>query len=352
MPHPLSTAVALVRGREWWSFKLAPIVAAFFTEVLLHGVPPGAAFLLLLRVLGTSASLAAFGHVVNDAADVADDLRAGKRNALAAWRPWQRWALAAVLYGLAFVPWVGAPLPAVALLVLVGEAVLLVGYSVRPVRWKERGAAGLVADALYAHVMPVLFVAAVVRGGALPSLEAGWTAAVAVWAFAFGLRGILVHQIGDEPADRLAGARTFVVAEGRARAEAVLHRVFLAEKAACVAAVGVLALFAPLAAALVGASVAGGLLLRRVPDYPHLRTDPAPHPSQPPPLFFLYSLDLPVFLGAGLLARDLAYAAAVAPLFAFVEPGLYRYRARFLVRQARAVQAWLRRLAYGTRDPA
>ncbi|HEX8206125.1 MAG TPA: hypothetical protein VF587_08710, partial [Solirubrobacteraceae bacterium] len=83
-------------------------------------------------------------------------------------------------------------------------------------------AAGALADAAGAHVFPHLFVAAALLAaadhdpsagaGALPSGGAGWLVAVGVWALACGVRGALLHQLGDLDADRRIGLRTFAVA--------------------------------------------------------------------------------------------------------------------------------------------
>jgi hypothetical protein len=49
--------------------------------------------------------------------------------------------------------------------------------------------------------------------------------AVALWAMAYGMRGILWHQLGDADHDRRAGVRTFAVIVSPARAAAFMVRV-------------------------------------------------------------------------------------------------------------------------------
>jgi hypothetical protein len=46
--------------------------------------------------------------------------------------------------------------------------------------------------------------------GAQRAVSGAWVASVAVWALAYGLRGILWHQLTDAGNDRAAGVRTFV----------------------------------------------------------------------------------------------------------------------------------------------
>jgi 1,4-dihydroxy-2-naphthoate octaprenyltransferase len=96
-------------------------------------------------------------------------------------------------------------------------------YSLPPFRLKERGIAGVFADAAGALLFPALVAVALVYrdGGSEPALL--WLAAVALWALAYGLRGILWHQLLDAEADRAAGTATFVLRTPRTRVLQISH---------------------------------------------------------------------------------------------------------------------------------
>src|SRR4029077_12941145 len=84
-------------------------------------------------------------------------------------------------------------------------------YSIPPFRLKGRAALGLIADASGAHLFPVLVAALLALRARGDGLDPTWVAACGAWAFAFGLRGILWHQLFDIDNDRKAGVHTFAV---------------------------------------------------------------------------------------------------------------------------------------------
>src|SRR5699024_5954057 len=84
-------------------------------------------------------------------------------------------------------------------------------------------------------------------------------AALVLGAFATGLRGIVGHQLLDLEADRVAGVRSWVGAVGADRATRAIQRwIFPLECTALAAVVALLAVEAPIVAAL---AVASGLLV-------------------------------------------------------------------------------------------
>lgn len=152
---------------------------------------------------------AAYVSVINDLTDRADDLAAGKPNRLAG----RSRGLAALLVcvpvaaGLVFaVLWRHDVL----LLPLYLAAWLAFSlYSLPPFRWKTRGILGVIADASGAHLFPTLVAVVLTYREAARPVDAAWLSAVAVWSFAYGLRGILWHQLSDRENDRAAAVRTF-----------------------------------------------------------------------------------------------------------------------------------------------
>ncbi len=198
-----------MRAGEWWEYKLVPIFAAFYATALTLRVPlvtlwPTALTILLALVPG-----AAYVSVINDITDRADDLAAGKRNRMAGRSPLVATLLVVIpiAAGLVFsFLWRHDTL----LLSSYLAAWLAFSlYSLRPFRFKTRGIFGVLCDASGAHLFPTLVAVVLTYRGAGRPVDAMWLAAIAVWSFAYGLRGILWHQLTDRENDRAAAVRTF-----------------------------------------------------------------------------------------------------------------------------------------------
>jgi 4-hydroxybenzoate polyprenyltransferase len=251
-----------------WNYK-APVIMAFAYMVVLWG---GIAWPTALAAFGCSvltiAGIAGVGYLSNDWGDRAADLRAGKPNLLANLPGWHVAALLALFLCLAIGPWVlYFPSNAFSLGLLAAEFLLLALYILPPVRLKERGWLGVLADALYAHVNPALL--AILTFGLmavwfepdgcwldgpapdhatpaflrLPGHQAvfptasplgiraagytmdGFPAAAGIlllamallWQFLLGIRNILLHQLKDADNDRRSGTHTLVTRRGEER---------------------------------------------------------------------------------------------------------------------------------------
>lgn len=300
----------VVRTDEWWVFKLGPLLGVAYSEIALHRLHPSEAFPSVVAMLVTGVCLAAFGHVVNDVFDIEADAAAGKPNRLAhVPRPLQVLG-SVVLLGGAFVPWTVWALPPIAFVFVALNAALLLAYSAPPLRLKARGAWGLLADAGYAHVVPVLVVSALFGGPAVHGWGGlAWTTGLVLWALSFGLRGILLHQIWDADVDVTAGLSTFVARAGVPTARRIIRRLLFPVEVAALLGMGtVLAVFAPEPAAvfLALAVVVYVLTERASTD----RRGPRPAPEDrdgPVALVMFYAVWPPLVLGA--------YLAVLAPLF-------------------------------------
>jgi 1,4-dihydroxy-2-naphthoate octaprenyltransferase len=206
----------VLRAGEWWEYKLVPIFSAFYaTAVMLH-VPVASLWMAAVTILLSMVPGAAYVSVINDLTDRDEDLAAGKRNRVA-----------------------GRSLTAIALLIGVTVAaglvfawlwrrdVLLLScyltawlafslYSLPPFRFKTRGILGVLCDASGAHLFPTLVAVVLAFRAAGRPVNVLWIISIGVWAFAYGLRGILWHQLTDAGNDRDAGVRTFVQRHGPA----------------------------------------------------------------------------------------------------------------------------------------
>jgi hypothetical protein len=198
-----------IRAGEWWEYKLVPIVGLFYATAVLLGVPVASLWAAALILLLALAPGAAWVSLINDLTDRSEDAAAGKPNRMAG-RPPGFMILAAtlpLLAGLVFVwMWrsdgllVGCYLSAWAAFAL---------YSIPPVRLKVRGLAGVAADAAGSNLFPGLVAIILAFRAAGAPIDPLWLGAAGAWALAYGMRGIVSHQLLDSDNDRAAGVRTF-----------------------------------------------------------------------------------------------------------------------------------------------
>lgn len=206
--------LAAGRAAEWWEFKLLPAIAIGYLTCLQVGSNAwaglgGLGWLILALVPGGICV-----SVVNDLTDRADDALAGKDNRLTGLNPLFAYtAIGACLTVGASLAWMWRADPLLVATYAAGWISFAL-YSVRPFRFKNRGAAGLLCDATGANMVPALLAAQLCARALELSLSAQWLAAIAVWSLMFGLRGILWHQIGDLEADQRSNTLTFVALHG------------------------------------------------------------------------------------------------------------------------------------------
>jgi 4-hydroxybenzoate polyprenyltransferase len=214
----ISNFLSPMRAETWWEFKTPVFLGIAYLAACAGSVPLEDLWPQLLKIVAALVPLASFVCVINDITDLRDDLRAGKSNTMAGKSLLFKvtWLIACVLGGAAVSLFLIAD-PLVLALYL-ANCLAFTLYSVPPFRLKIRGLAGVLADAAGGSLLPALWSAWLV----FPRMSATFDVALAIWAFCFGLRGILYHQAGDLLADREAGVRTFAARIGSKRLEALV----------------------------------------------------------------------------------------------------------------------------------
>ncbi|TAE49790.1 MAG: hypothetical protein EAZ89_13590 [Bacteroidetes bacterium] len=198
------------RLREWFRARALLLLALAAWAYGTSAAPVASLWGLLAVWLLSYLGLGSFGYFVNDCFDIAQDLAAGKRNRVAFFSPLARAGIVLALLALAFSPWALLPWqPWVSALLLV-QALLLCVYAIPPFRLKSR-AAGLVADALYAFVLPAGITVAAF-GMAPATHNALMLCALGCALFLTGLRNILLHHLRDREADAVPGSDTYNLA--------------------------------------------------------------------------------------------------------------------------------------------
>lgn len=210
----------LVRLPEWWGPKVGPLVAVGLGAAAVGRRPPDEAAADLLRVVASGGLLGAAAHVLNDLFDGPDDRRIGRDRPAGRLPPAAAGALAGALAGAGLRIWRDQPLPATAGVALAAIVGLPVAYSAPPLRLKDRGGAGVAADAALAHVAPTVFAVSVMAAAprSVDRPHRTFLAVTTVWSLAAGVRGIVSHQLADAADDAVTGTDTWVRRVGPHRA--------------------------------------------------------------------------------------------------------------------------------------
>lgn len=206
-------AFRLFRGGNWWYSKIPPLLSMAFAVFLVKLPSNQSAFAGIGSVLLSICAVAAFGHIINDIYDIDQDSQTGKSNLMAYHSAGRRVLFCILLALLGFIPWVVVDFgPSAALLLLINFA-LPMAYSIPPLRLKNRGVWGALADAAGVHAVPTLFIiTALSRLAAVPKeLTLQLTVSAGLWAFLTGLRGIAIHQLKDRENDAQAGINTLAI---------------------------------------------------------------------------------------------------------------------------------------------
>ena len=156
---------------------------------------------LLLLFCGVTAAL--FASLINDIADLEKDRLAGKEKAIGKFGPGGRTLLlcAVVVFSLASLLTLISNGYPIAGLIYLAIIAVFAAYSLPPVRLKERSYWGLIAVALGEHVLPTMLALSLLWPLTESAQLLNWLIGAGIWSFAFGLRGIIWHQLSDIDAD-------------------------------------------------------------------------------------------------------------------------------------------------------
>lgn len=204
-----------LRVNNWWNYKIPPLFGFAFCMIYIHNDPFHEGIvdlgLFLLWLLGA----AGFGYYTNDVFDIGEDRKAGKENKSASHPGWLRLLISLALAALALAPWSLLSWQPLALALAGGHLLLFVLYSAPPIRLKERGFAGILADGAYAHAIPT----AIILSSYLMRNESGHIELVfglaIAWQWLVGLRNIFLHQWKTAGRDQVAGTQTWVLSKGK-----------------------------------------------------------------------------------------------------------------------------------------
>ena len=207
----LSKLATVTRSAEWWAFKGAPVLATAYATAAILNVELISLWQSLLFLLLSLAILAIFANLLNDLTDRQEDLLAGKSNGMVGRSP--TFIVVAIISCLlpGFLAIGFLTKSPLALGIYVSNWLVFMAYSISPIRLKQRGLLGVLADAIGAHLLPSLFAVVWIAHASARSIPLLWIILVGIWSLATGLRGIFWHQLNDLENDRVAEVNTFAV---------------------------------------------------------------------------------------------------------------------------------------------
>ena len=201
---------------QWWSNKVNPLLGFAFLGMMQNADPPPAREFLeqLLLFLVACFGIGAFGHLFLDFFDIEEDRRNKKSNGWLMLGYGGGSFVLLVLLAASWLPWWWLPNGDTTRWLIAAEFVFFTAYAVPPLRLKERGIWGVVADSLYAYVMPAVVTWNTFAPGGGEPLALASRALLVIWLLPMGMRHLLHHQYKGLDLDRAAGVRTFVVRHG------------------------------------------------------------------------------------------------------------------------------------------
>ncbi len=203
--------ITTIRASDWWEYKLPPMLAVAYLIIQKSDYTFVSQLPLILLSLGAIILCAIYVSLINDATDIEDDAKAGKKNQMARYNIVQRviLILLPLLLASAMVFYFLQPFY-IANWFYLGSYIAFTLYSVPPFRFKKRGFAGILADALGSQVFPTLFIALCIYQSTGQEIYTWSIVFMGIWLFCFGLRGILWHQLADKENDKVSGLVTVV----------------------------------------------------------------------------------------------------------------------------------------------
>ena len=234
------------RVNDWWWSKAALLMGMIYLFTLRYSISFNKFIPLSLLSLTTITGFASFGYLCNDLFDIEKDILAGKKNFLAGKSLIFTITIFILSAVFIFLPWGFLPKNEVSFILIAAQLLLFALYSIPPVRLKERGVAGIIADALYAHSIPVFLAAytyALAAGKSFFTIDVLF---LFLWQSVSGVRNILLHQLEDREADKKSGVRNLVSGLSTPQLSRLLSVLIVAELALCIFLFATLATYNPL----------------------------------------------------------------------------------------------------------
>jgi len=224
----ISKISKLYRLSDWWTYILPPVLGLVYIQVLIYALKPEKIYIDFLLFIFSFIGTASFGFLLNDTTDINEDFQAGKRNHVANLSVPKRYLLLCLSFIISGLPWLFITYNPAALSFLVLQVLLLIIYSVPPVRLKRFKYPAVFTDAFYSSVLPSL-IALFLFAYNNNYYNVHWLflLIISLCMLLKGVRNIIVHQIEDFNNDVRINAKTLVVSNGIIRSQGFIYRIIL-----------------------------------------------------------------------------------------------------------------------------
>lgn len=164
-------------------------------------------YLQIVKLLTAYFITGVAGYFINDFFDIEKDKTSGKFNITNLFHRHLVLLLIIILLVIGFL--ILKSISEIAFYILFVEIFVLLVYSVKPFRLKEKGFLGIITDSIYAHVLPAIILIVIVNEYVYVSNWL-WLCFVLL-NFSIGIRDILLHQFNDYDKDLKSGTNTFFI---------------------------------------------------------------------------------------------------------------------------------------------
>ena len=207
------------RTVDWWKPKAGNVLGIVYVAIYYAKLTFEETWLYILPSLMTILGIGFLAYLLNDWFDRKTDLLVNKKNMIAGVAPLSVFGLFIGSLIIAFVPWIWLPFDKFSCLLIVFELLLIVIYSMPPIRLKTKGVLGLVNDALYAYAVPAVLAFYTFFLLIKDSYLGFPTGIVSLffWQFIVGIYNINIHQIEDVENDRRTNTNTVATKIGKNR---------------------------------------------------------------------------------------------------------------------------------------
>lgn len=195
-------------------YKFSLIFCSLYV-VLFFGKIEGTKILFYLFIsMLLSIGIAGIGYAFNDIKDYKNDIQNNKQNLFINFSKTQSIFLVILFIICAVFPWFYLPFDRISFYLLTIEFALFFIYAFPPFRLKEKGIFGVIADSLYAQVVPCLLAVYTFSKLCNININLYFIALYTAWLFIVGIRNIINHQVEDFDNDTQTQTQTFVTKLG------------------------------------------------------------------------------------------------------------------------------------------
>jgi 4-hydroxybenzoate polyprenyltransferase len=211
-----------------WNYKVPFLITIPYLVFLLSDYKQDVS-LSVLASISIIFGVAGFGYLTNDIGDKQKDALIHKENASSKLSVTAIVFLFLLFLFLAIAPWFYLPFDKLSACLLFLQFFLFYIYAFPPLRLKEKGFFGVIADAGYAHINPAVL-AAYTFYLYIGKEYSGFYVFLIIlvsWQFVLGIRNIVFHQVKDHEKDLESGTNTFVTKKGIQKTTTLITRIVL-----------------------------------------------------------------------------------------------------------------------------